>query len=362
VTQKDPSEFEAELAEKVKFSSEPIKSPLHKFITVPIDLKSSVEAFTLIMSYMGDYPSKKGRDALVQALVAIALKSSNMYDEIYCQIMKQLTFNTSEKSFSAKRGWDLLSICLGSFPPTNVLIPTIIEFIDLHKSNPNYPFQLSAKEAADRLDRAKTKTEAFRLFPPSLAEVLAAETGTPMSVTIYFPGHITRTVKVDPFTTAGDVVSRIAGKVQLIQADEFGLFIYPGHRITGSDGMPILNKTLILDVLSQADKIVKEVKQTGSDVVEEEKSKGKSATTSSTSSSASSSASTAKSSSSSKTSKSKGLAGMVADESGNTSTFTLVCKKKIWKSDDQIMDSDFLTNIIYAQVKKRGREEEENNN
>ncbi len=40
-------------------------------------------------------------------------------DEIYCQILKQLTANKNSKS--TNRGWILLSICLGIFPPTDRL-------------------------------------------------------------------------------------------------------------------------------------------------------------------------------------------------------------------------------------------------
>jgi len=323
--QKDPAEFEQELAEKVTFTTEGIKAPLHKFISSPTDAKLCVESFILIMSYMGDYPSKKSRDSIVQSLVSMAIKNATMYDEIICQIMKQLTANNSEKNFSTKRGWDLLSICLSCFPPTSVLLPTLVEFVNLHKNNPAYAFQLSAKETFERLERSKTRTEAFRLYPPSLAEILATETGTPMSVTIYFPGHITRTVRVDSFTTAGDVVSRVAGKVQMIEPDEFGLFIYPGNRITGSDGLHVMNKTLILDVLSQGDKLVKELKNQGVEVEGADHKKSKN--------------------------KNKVLAGIVAEETQSSSSpFTLVCKKKIWKKDDQIFESDFLTNILFFQV------------
>jgi hypothetical protein len=45
--------------------------------------------------------------------------------------------------------------------------------------------------------------------------------------------------------------------------------------------------------------------------------------------------------------------GMTSDGEGGqgtASTYTLVCRKKIWTKDDQILDSDFVSNILYSQI------------
>lgn len=70
------------------------------------------------------YEKEKIRNVLnySQALAAVAFFMFSFWcrDEIYCQICKQLVKNRNQRS--RMNGWTLLSICLGIFPPTDLLM------------------------------------------------------------------------------------------------------------------------------------------------------------------------------------------------------------------------------------------------
>lgn len=46
-------------------------------------------------------------------------------DEIYCQICKQLVKNRSKRS--QMKGWTLLSVCLGIFPPSDLFMKVSVQ-------------------------------------------------------------------------------------------------------------------------------------------------------------------------------------------------------------------------------------------
>lgn len=52
-----------------------------------------------------------------------------MIDEVFCQIIKQLTDNKSIKTDSIERGWKLLTILLNYFIPNEYLQPYVVKYL-----------------------------------------------------------------------------------------------------------------------------------------------------------------------------------------------------------------------------------------
>ncbi|CAJ0957193.1 unnamed protein product [Ranitomeya imitator] len=121
----------------------------------------------LLRKYMGDYPSKRMRSVneLTDQIFEGALKAEPLKDEIYCQILKQLTENHIK--YSEEKGWELLWLATGLFPPSNILLPHVQRFIQSRKQH------ALAADCMHRLQRALRNGS--RKYPPHLVEVEAIQ-------------------------------------------------------------------------------------------------------------------------------------------------------------------------------------------
>ncbi|KAF3847133.1 hypothetical protein F7725_020161 [Dissostichus mawsoni] len=122
-----------------------------------------------MMKYMGDYPSKRSRSVneLTDQIFEGALKAEPLKDEIYCQIIKQLTDN--HVKYSEEKGWELLWLCTGLFPPSNMLLPHIQRFLQSKKHHPLSGDCMQRLHKALRAFEVESSTKAkdFCLtFPP----------------------------------------------------------------------------------------------------------------------------------------------------------------------------------------------------
>ncbi|XP_061431013.1 unconventional myosin-VIIa-like [Lethenteron reissneri] len=116
---------------------EPLKQPLlRKAATTEEMSQEACMAFMAVLKYMGDYPSRRARwgNELTDQVFEAALHTEPLKDEIICQIIKQLTDN--HVKYSEERGWELLWLALGSFPPSNLLLPHVQRFLQARRHHP----------------------------------------------------------------------------------------------------------------------------------------------------------------------------------------------------------------------------------
>ncbi|XP_048839226.1 unconventional myosin-VIIa-like isoform X2 [Brienomyrus brachyistius] len=204
---------------------EPIKQPLLKKILSHEGLsQEACAAFTPIMKYMGDYPSKCPRSVneLTDQIFECALKSEPLKDEIFCQILKQLTEN--HVKYSEEKGWELLWLCTGLFPPSNLLLSHVQKFLQARKHHPL---------AADCMQRLlKALRNGARKYPPHLVEVEAIQHKTTQIFhKVHFPNDTDQVFEVESSTKAQDFCLSISSRLQLKSCEGFSLFVKVSDRV-----------------------------------------------------------------------------------------------------------------------------------
>uniref|UniRef100_A0A3B3ZWZ4 Myosin VIIAb n=1 Tax=Periophthalmus magnuspinnatus TaxID=409849 RepID=A0A3B3ZWZ4_9GOBI len=191
-------------------SREPLKQPLLKKVV------SQEELCQEACQYMGDYPCKRVRfvNELTDQIFEGALKAEPLKDEIFCQILKQLTDN----HINEEKGWELLWLCTGLFPPSNMLLPHVQRFLQAKKHCPLAP------DCMQRLQKALRN--GCRKYPPHLVEVEAIQHKTTQIFhKVYFPDDSDEVFEVESSTKAKDFCHSISARLLLKSSEGFSLFV-----------------------------------------------------------------------------------------------------------------------------------------
>uniref|UniRef100_A0A3P8U3G5 Myosin VIIBb n=1 Tax=Amphiprion percula TaxID=161767 RepID=A0A3P8U3G5_AMPPE len=197
-------------------SREPLKQPLLRSLVRKSDLNH------MACSYMGDYPIKQMRSPmeLTDLIFGPATQHKELQDEIYCQIMKQMTSNNNR--LSMERGWQLLWMCTGLFPPSDNLMGHTQRFVESRRRD---------LLAAGCLQRLKEP----RKLPPHLAEVEAIQQNV-MKIfhKVHFPNEKSDIFEVASTITIKDLCYSITSNLKLSSAEGYGLYLKTPTKV-GSD-------------------------------------------------------------------------------------------------------------------------------
>ncbi|CDW55866.1 myosin VIIa [Trichuris trichiura] len=200
-------------------SYEPLTKPLLKKVE-QIDEASrmAVLMYRAVLKYM-DSMSIDGSRAnvcdLTESVFAPAIKQTVLRDEVYCQILKQLTNNPNP--VSVEKGWELLWLCSGLFAPSQTLHNEVACFL----RSRHHPV------AADCFNRIqKSKRTGSRKYPPHQVEVEAIQRKTTQVFhKVYFPNDMFESIEVESCSKAKDLVQRIGKQLGLKDVKGFALFI-----------------------------------------------------------------------------------------------------------------------------------------
>eukprot|EP00163_Fabomonas_tropica_P034913 TRINITY_DN997_c0_g1_i2.p1 TRINITY_DN997_c0_g1~~TRINITY_DN997_c0_g1_i2.p1 ORF type:complete len:252 (+),score=54.53 TRINITY_DN997_c0_g1_i2:303-1058(+) len=98
------------------WTKSPIPTSLTRLAPGPLGAQLATKMFKNILGFMGDrkynYPA-----ALLHEIIDTCIGNRAMRDEVYCQLLKQLTNNPNPESLN--RGWKALRACINYFAPTH---------------------------------------------------------------------------------------------------------------------------------------------------------------------------------------------------------------------------------------------------
>uniref|UniRef100_A0A3B3U6J5 MyTH4 domain-containing protein n=1 Tax=Poecilia latipinna TaxID=48699 RepID=A0A3B3U6J5_9TELE len=177
-----------------------------------------------------------------------------MRDEAYCQLLKQLTANTSSKPDSCQRGWRLLYILAAYHRCSEVLKPYLLKYLQQASRSAGAPYQGIAKACEQNLK--KTFVYGGRIVPPSGMELKAMMAGRSSKRQLFlFPGGIERHVKIKTCTVALEVIEELCyemGLHTLEAIEEYAIFLVTNR---GQNVRPLNKNEYILDVATEAEAV-----------------------------------------------------------------------------------------------------------
>nr|XP_042139057.1 LOW QUALITY PROTEIN: myosin XVB [Peromyscus maniculatus bairdii] len=222
LTQASRGAKEKVAANLIQYTKDPIQESLICLSDEDTNRKA-VAGFKALMQFMGDQPKPRGTDEL--ALLYELLKlCQDLRDEMYCQVIKQVTKHPQPKHCAL--GWSILSLFTGFFSPSTTLMPYVTKF--LQDSSPS---QELARSSQENLQRTVKYGGRQKLPPPGEMQAFLKGQAVRLLL-IHLPGGVDYSTNIQTFTVAGEVLEELCGQMGITdsqEVQEFALFLIKGE-------------------------------------------------------------------------------------------------------------------------------------
>lgn len=233
----------------LNWKEELIKKPLHKMPDRAMEAES-VQAFKNIVSYMGQRNSSKDDIGHATKLLANSVQAPEVFrDEIFCQIIKQTRGNPDAES--SVKGWQLMSIVAGTFPPSKKLEKYLLSYCDENtKESLNDGTRVHAgvkPYAKYAMMRIKKSTSLGpRKEVPTAMEIQAAKDRQPVVIRVHLLNGHYKTIPAECWTTIRELNGMVAKKLNISDPAPFSTF-----EVSSNDEERVLEEDdRVLDLLS----------------------------------------------------------------------------------------------------------------
>ncbi|KAJ8602497.1 hypothetical protein CTAYLR_001247 [Chrysophaeum taylorii] len=204
----------------------------------PENNRVALQIHKCLLGYMGDksmaFPATLAQDVLQKGLDP---KTPAIRDEIYMQVMKQLTSNPTAESIA--RGWQMMCMCVATFPPSIDLENYVVNFL-LAQREKRGAVRNYAKYCLRTLEGMLESGASG--FAPSVDEIGTYKDRPPILATISLVDGmvLTEDLPITPDLNCAKVCEICAQFLELSDprhVDTFGIFVYdlPRDEALGAD-------------------------------------------------------------------------------------------------------------------------------
>eukprot|EP01138_Halocafeteria_seosinensis_P011068 gb/GECG01011304.1/.p1 GENE.gb/GECG01011304.1/~~gb/GECG01011304.1/.p1 ORF type:complete len:801 (+),score=169.81 gb/GECG01011304.1/:1-2403(+) len=215
--------------------------------------QQALQCFRNVTGFMGDRSSNKEEGGHAEKLLKACLEApEDLRDEIYCQIMKQVTNNPSQSSLY--RGWQLLAVCSGAFPPSATLEPYLMSFCNQNREEKDGIGELAkfAMGHIKKLSKLGPRTEV-----PHALEILGCMHAKPVFCRVFHMDGSSNVMPIGSWMTAADLNDMMAHELGILKGDGFAIF----EMTPENEERRIETNTRVLDLISYWQRFHDEEKQ-----------------------------------------------------------------------------------------------------
>ncbi|KFP83628.1 Unconventional myosin-XV, partial [Acanthisitta chloris] len=210
-------------ADLVQHTKVPIQESLLPYSDSELN-ELATKNFLTLMQFMGDHskPKRQTETACIYEILQLCKEKETLHDEVYCQVIKQVTQNPKQES--VLRGWLALNLLTGYFLPSKILMPYATKFLQLASSDPSSTHHDIAKICQSNLRKNFMYGGRRHLPFPVEMEALLKGHGA-RRLEILMPGGMEYLTRVRTFTVAKEVLQEICEQMGVGEPEEIQDFV-----------------------------------------------------------------------------------------------------------------------------------------